>query len=159
MANGGLRRCDLWRNEMGFHRVGVDAVIELGQGAVEVPSEGKAAVFVVLEPLEFLDEIELELRAEPRTELEGDVRVGIRAAVPSGAGNQAFGAGPVNPGFGGQEKAVPSCLISNSLEFEGIKNRVVYLFPDAEEEDGVLVLEPLLNQGSRPIKIANHVRE
>ena len=159
VGDGGLRRRDLGRNEMGFHRVGMNAVIELGQGAGEVPGKGKAAVFVVLKPLEFLDQIELELRAEPRTELESDVCVRIRAAITSGAGNHAFGAGPVNPGFGGQEKAVPACLISNSLEFEGIKTRVVYLFPDAEEEDGVLVLEPLLNERTATLEIPYHVGE
>jgi len=43
-------------DEAGFHRVGVDAVIQLGQGAVEIPGEGEAAVLIVLEPLEFLDQ-------------------------------------------------------------------------------------------------------
>ena len=61
--------------------------------------------------------------------------------------------------YGGQEKAVPACLISNSLEFEGIKTRVVYLFPDAEEEDGVLVLEPLLNERTATLEIPYHVGE
>ena len=60
VGDGGLRGRDLGRDEMGFHRVGVDAVIELGEGAVEIPREGEAAVFVVLEALEFLDEVELE---------------------------------------------------------------------------------------------------
>jgi hypothetical protein len=41
------------------------AAIQLGEGAVEIPREGEAAVFVVLEALEFLDEVELELQAEP----------------------------------------------------------------------------------------------
>jgi hypothetical protein len=45
------------RMEIGPHRVGMNAVVELGQGAVEIPGKGQAAVFVVLEPLEFLDEI------------------------------------------------------------------------------------------------------
>ena len=72
-------------NEVCLDGVGVDAVVELGQGALEVPREREAAVFVVLEPLEFLDEVELEFDRDPRGELEGDVLVGIGAAVASSA--------------------------------------------------------------------------
>jgi hypothetical protein len=103
----------------------VDAVVEFRERSIEVPREREAAALVVLEALELLDEVELELRAEPRTELEGDVIVCIRAAIPSGAGCQSFGAGPFDPRLGGQEEAVPACLIPYSLEFEGIKIRVV----------------------------------
>ena len=38
VGDGGLRRSDFSRDKVGFHGIGVDAVIELGQGAVEVPS-------------------------------------------------------------------------------------------------------------------------
>jgi hypothetical protein len=67
--------------------------------------------------------------------------------------------GSIPASLGGQEKAVPAGLISNSLEFEGIKIRVVYLFPNAEKEDGVLVLEPLLNERAATLKIPYHVGE
>jgi hypothetical protein len=137
--------------------VGVDAVVELGKGAVEVPGQREAAVLVLLETLEFLDEVELKLRAEPRTELEGDILVGVRAALTSGAGGQSFGAGAIDPCLGGQEETVPARLISNSLEFEGIKIRVVNPLPDAQEEDGILVLEPLLDEGAATIEIPHHV--
>jgi hypothetical protein len=43
----------------------VDAVIDLGQGALEIPAEFEAVVFFVFETLEFLDEVEFEFRAEP----------------------------------------------------------------------------------------------
>ena len=39
----------------------VDAVVDLGEGALEVPIELEAVVFVVLEALKFDDEVELEL--------------------------------------------------------------------------------------------------
>jgi hypothetical protein len=39
----------------------VDAVVDLGEGALEVPIELESVVFVVLEALEFDDEVELEL--------------------------------------------------------------------------------------------------
>ena len=81
VADGGLRGRDLRRDEVRLDRVGVDAVVAPGERAIEVPREGKAAVFVFLETLEFLDEIELELDRDPRGELEGDVLVGIRSAV------------------------------------------------------------------------------
>ena len=49
------------RNQVRFDGVGVDAVVELGKGAIQVPGEGEAAVFIFLETLELLDEVELEL--------------------------------------------------------------------------------------------------
>jgi hypothetical protein len=58
-----------------------------------------------------------------------------------------------------EDEAVQPSLHSNPVEFDGIKTRVVEPLPNAEEENGVLVLEPLLDEGPRPIKIANHVRE
>ena len=159
VRDGGLRGRDLGRDEMGLHRVGVDAVVELGEGAVEVPSEGEAAVFVVLEPLEFLDQVELEFRAKPRAELEGNVLVGVGATVAAGAGRQTFGAGVLDPRLGGQEETVPTGLVSNSLEFEGIKTGVVNLLLDVKEEDGVLVFEPLLDQDTATLEILHHVGE
>ncbi len=61
------------------------AVVDLGEGALEVPLQLEAVVFLVLEALELLDEVELELRAEPGAEFKGDVLVGIgAAAVASG---------------------------------------------------------------------------
>ena len=54
-------------------------------------------------------------------------------------------------------KTVPARLISNSLEFEGIKIGIIDPLPDAEKQNGIFVLEPLLDQGTRSIEVANHV--
>jgi hypothetical protein len=62
----------------------VDAVVELRERAVEVPRERQPPALVLLEPLEFLDEIQLELDGDPRRELERDVLVRVGAAVASG---------------------------------------------------------------------------
>jgi hypothetical protein len=137
----------------------MDAVIDLGQGALQVPSELEPVVLLVFEPLKFRDKVELELRAEPRAEFERDVFVGVGAAVAACTRDQPFGSGKFDPFFGRQEKAVPSRLISNSLEFEGIKIGVVDPLPDAKEQDGVLVLEPLLNQRASSIEVPHHVSE
>ena len=59
----------------------MDAVVDLGEGALEVPVELEAVVFLVLEALELLDEVELEFRAEPGAEFKGDVLVGVSAAA------------------------------------------------------------------------------
>jgi hypothetical protein len=40
----------------------VDAVVDLGQGALEIPAEVETLAFLVFEALEFLDEVELEFR-------------------------------------------------------------------------------------------------
>jgi hypothetical protein len=47
----------------------------------------------------------------------------------------------------------------NSLEFEGIKTRVVDALPDSKEEGGAFVLEPLFNEGSSSIEVPHHVSE
>ena len=43
----------------------VDVVIDLGQGALEIPSEFETLVFVLFEALELLDQVEFEFRTEP----------------------------------------------------------------------------------------------
>jgi hypothetical protein len=47
----------------------------------------------------------------------------------------------------------------NSLEFEGIKAGVADPLPDSKEEGGAFVLEPLFDEGSRPIEVPHHVSE
>ena len=144
---------------MGLDGIGVDTVIELGEGAVEIPGEGEAAVFVVLEALEFLDEVEFEFRAEPGAKFKSDILVGIRAAIAASAGGQSLGPSALDPSLGGQEETVATGLISNFLEFEGIKTRVMNPFPDAKEEHGVLVFEPLLDERAAALEVPYHVGE
>ena len=66
-----LRFAQLRRDEVSLDGVGVDAVVDLGEIAADVPAESLALGF--LEPLKFLDEVELELDRDPRGELQGDV--------------------------------------------------------------------------------------
>ncbi len=84
VGEGGLLRGDFGRDEMGLDGVGVEVVIDLGEGAVEVPGEREAAVFVLLEALEFLDEVELEFDRHPGGEFKGNIGMGVGAAVTSG---------------------------------------------------------------------------
>lgn len=123
--------------------VGVDAVVELGEGAVEVPGEGEAAVFVVLETLEFLDEVELKLDGDLGGKLEGNVLVGICSAVAAGLRDDPNCTGLLDPLFGRECKAVQTGLDSNPVEFDGIKSRVVEPLPDAEEFHSVPVPKPV----------------
>ena len=81
------------RNEGVLDGVGVDAVVDLGEGALEVPIELEPVVFVILEALKFRDEVELEFRAKPRAKLERDVFVGKSAAIAARTRNQPPGAG------------------------------------------------------------------
>jgi len=65
-VNGGsLRLRNGGGNERLLDGVCVDAVVDLGESALEVPVELEAVVFLVLEALEFLDEVELELDRDP----------------------------------------------------------------------------------------------
>src|SRR6185295_2377440 len=85
ICDRGLRGSNLARNQMSLHRVSVDAVVELRQRAIEIPCERQAAIFVFLEPLEFLDEVDLELGTDPHPEFKCDVTVSECAAISSRA--------------------------------------------------------------------------
>ena len=61
----GLARAQFRRHKVLLDRIGVDAVIDLGQIAPDVPA--KLLEFLVLEPLKFLDEIEFEFGRKSRT--------------------------------------------------------------------------------------------
>jgi hypothetical protein len=140
---GGLGVGDRRRDKGVPDGVGVDAVVDLGEGALEIPIELEAVVLVVLEALELFDEVKLELNRHPGGEFEGDVLVGVGAAVATGGGNQTDRPGGVDPAFGGEDEAVKPGLFSNPIEFDGIKIGVVELLPDAKELDGVPVPEPV----------------
>ena len=96
---------------------------------------------------------------EPRAELKCDVLVRVGAAVASCAGDESLGPCQADPLFGRQEETVASGFVSNSLEFEGIKTGVVDALPDTQEEHGILVLEPLLDESSRTVKVPHPVGE
>jgi hypothetical protein len=50
--------------------------------------------------------------------------VGVGAAVAAGTRDETVGSGQVDPLLGREQETVPARLISNSLEFEGIKTAV-----------------------------------
>ena len=141
--DGGLRLGNGGRNERFLDRIGVDAVVDLREGALEVPIELQAVVFVVLEPLKFFDEVELELHRDPGGKLEGNVLVRVGASVTPGAGADTHGSGFLNPLLRGEDEAVQARLHPNPVEFDGIKIRVVEPFPDAQELHGVAIAEPI----------------
>ena len=85
----GLGFAQLGRNEVSLDGVGVDAVVDPGEVAADVPTE--RLTLLLLEALEFLDEVEFELDRDPRGELESDVEVRIGASVASGFGLDADG--------------------------------------------------------------------
>ena len=127
--------------------VGVDPVVELRERAVEVPREGEAAVFVLLEPLEFFDQVELELGAQPSPELKCDVRVRVCAtAISTGSGLDANSTGGLDPLSRGQGKTVQPGLAFKGLEFDTFKPRVVDSLPNADVFQGVSVPHPIVDQ-------------
>jgi hypothetical protein len=108
----------------------VDAIIQFGKGAVEIPGKRQAAVFVILETLKFLDEVKFELDGNPGGELESNVLVSIRAAVAARPGGNTNSASFLDPLLGRQAETVQTRLNSNPVEFDGIKSRVIEPFPD-----------------------------
>ena len=137
----GLRLVQLWRDEVGLDGIRVDAVVDAGEVAADVPTEG--LTLGLLEALEFLDEVELELDRNPRGELERNVGMGVGAAVAPGFGLDADGARALDPLLRSQGEAVEPGLLSNPVEFDGIKIRVVDLLPDSEKLNGVAVAKPV----------------
>lgn len=93
-------------DQVRFDRIGVDAVVELGKSAIQIPGERQAAIFIFLETLEFLDEVELELDRYPGSKLKSDVPVCVGAAVTSSMRNNADGVCLLYPLFRGQGEAV-----------------------------------------------------
>src|SRR6266699_228327 len=96
-----------------LHRVGMDALIQLRQSAVEIPREREAAVLVFLQALEFPDQVDFELRADPHAELKGDVLVGVSAAVAPSGGFQANSLRFLHPLLDAQLVAVEPGLTFN----------------------------------------------
>ena len=135
----------------------MDAVVDFGQCALETPFQRCRPRLFILESLELLDEVELELGAEPGAELEGNVAVGKGATVPAGFGVQADGARGFDPLLCRQIETIAPGLVSNSLELEGIETGIVDLLPYAQEQHGVLILEPLLDQGASALEALHHV--
>ena len=62
---GGLGRCHRRGYQAGLDGIGMDTIVELGERSVEIPRQGQAAILVFLEPLEFLDKVQLELHRNP----------------------------------------------------------------------------------------------
>ena len=54
---------------------------------------------------------------------------------------------------GGIDKTVEARLLFNPIEFDGIKNGIVDLFPETEEFDGVAVAQPIEDQVVRALRV------
>ena len=82
--------------------------------------------------------------------------MGIRAAVPAGAGFQADGFGFLNPLLDAEFVAVQAGLTFNYGEFARIKVGVMNGLPNAEEFDGIAVAQSVRNE-KVPILGLQHV--
>ncbi|MNQ61220.1 hypothetical protein D3C85_755310 [compost metagenome] len=109
--------------------------------------------FLILEALEFLDQIKLELHRDPTGELEGNVLLREGAAITPGLGNQTDGGGLLDPLLGRQGEAVETGLLFKPVEFDGFKSRIIELLPDPQKLDGVPVAQPIADQVVGAIRI------
>ncbi len=124
----------------------MDAVVDLGEGALEVPIELEAVVFLVLEAAKFPDQVNFELGADPHTEFKSDIGMGEGAAVASGSGFKTDGVGFLNSFLYADLVTVESCLTSNCGEFAVIKIGVENGLPNAQKLDGIPIAEPVRNE-------------
>ena len=67
-------------------------------------------------------------------------------AVAPGLGLDTDGSRALGPLLGGQDKTVEACLLSNPIEFDGIKTGIVDLFPEAEKLESVTIAQPIGDQ-------------
>ena len=133
----GLGECR--RQERFLDRVRMDAVIDLGQSALEVPIELEAVVLILLEAAKFFDQIDFELGADPHTKFEGDVGMRKRAPIPPSGSFEANGVGFFNPLFNADLVAIQASLAFNCGEFAIIKSGIEDGLPYAKELHGVPV--------------------
>ena len=145
VGDGGLYRCDRGWNQVDLDGIGMDSIVEFRQGPVKVPGQRQTAVLIFLEPLELLDQEQLELDGYPRGEFEGDVLMGKGTAVPAWLREQSYGIRSLDPLPRSKYKAVQTSLAFKPLEFEGFKMQVVQLLPYAQELDRVAVPHPVLD--------------
>ena len=66
--------------------IGVNPIVDFGQVAADIPSQGFS--LLLLKPLELFDEIELKLYRYPGRKFESDVLVGIGPTIAARFGNQ-----------------------------------------------------------------------
>lgn len=80
--------------------IGLDAVVELRQGSIQIPGKRETHVFGLFEALKFLYQKQLEFNLNPRGEFEGDVLMGKGTAVTTRSGHQTNRTGSRHPLFG-----------------------------------------------------------
>ena len=132
-----LRECR--RQERLLDRVRMDAVVDLCEGALEVPIELQAVVLIILEAAKFFDQIDFELGTDPHTKFEGDVGMRKCAPIPPSGSFESNGVGFFNPLFDADLVAIQASLAFNCGEFAIIKSGVEDRLPDAKELYGVPV--------------------
>ena len=104
---------------MSLNSVGVDLVVDLREVAADIPAESLTLSF--FEPLKLLDEVQLELNRDPGGEFVSDIRMGVGAAVTTSFRLNTNGARALDPLFRRKSETVETGLLSNSVEFDGIK--------------------------------------
>lgn len=130
----------LW-DEIFLDSIGMYPVIDLGEISLDIPA--KLFHLLGLEPFKLLDQIDFELRADPHTELEGNVLVGICPAVSSSLRFEANRTGLFYPLLDTEFVAVQTSLTSNYGEFAIIKIGIVDLLPDSKELNSVSISQPV----------------
>ena len=99
----------------------MDAVIDFRKIAFDVPAE--ELLLLLLQPFKFLDQIDLEFRADPHSEFKRDIFIGVCTAISPGTRLQSDGIGFFDPFLHAELIAVESCLTSNYGEFAIIKSQ------------------------------------
>src|SRR5579859_1865392 len=106
---GGVDQIDLagsksWGDQILFDGIGMDAVVDFGEVATDVPAE--LLTLDILQALELFDQIKLKFDRYPGGEFKGNVFVGVGAAITAGFGDDAGRTGLLDPLTRGECEAV-----------------------------------------------------
>ncbi|CAK0743149.1 hypothetical protein CCP4SC76_1290001 [Gammaproteobacteria bacterium] len=127
---------------MSFYSICMNTVVGLGERSANVPFKLSGLYFLLFKPLEFFDEVELKFWAKPRTELESYVLVGEGSSVAPSFCEQTYAISELRPQLRRHGESVQSSLLSNSLEFGGVKIRVVDALPYSYEFYSIFISQP-----------------
>ena len=73
-----LQFCNFFRNQISFDCICMNLIIDFGNGSLQVPLEIQPVVFIILEALKFLNQINFELRTNPHSKLKCNIGMSIK---------------------------------------------------------------------------------
>ena len=129
----------------------MDAVVGFRNFTSKVPAQAKRFRFNRLEPVKFLNQVQVKRRAYPSGKLQSNVLVAIRAPISPGIGKDANRSRFFYPFVDGQHKRATTCPLPNPIKIHGIKTGIVKAFPGLKKIEVSAVPQITLDDGIRSL--------